>query len=59
MSRAQVSFDSRANYAAATPVAHTVSITAATLTVTALDATMVYGVAPPAVTAGYSGFVNG
>jgi hypothetical protein len=37
----------------------TLTVNKATLTVTADDATRIYGVANPAFTAGYSGFVNG
>jgi hypothetical protein len=36
-----------------------VAISPATLTMTASDASMVYGAAPPSVTASYSGFQNG
>src|SRR5262249_56100277 len=37
----------------------TLTVTAATLTITANDKTKVYGTANPALTVSYSGFVNG
>ena len=47
------------NYGAASTVQQTIPVTAAPLTVTASSPTAVYGAAVPAVTASYSGFVNG
>src|SRR5262249_6084021 len=47
-----------ANYAF-TYVNGTLTVTAATLTIAANDATKVYGAANPALTVSYSGFVNG
>jgi hypothetical protein len=46
-------------YAPATPVAQTLTVGKATVTVTADDEMMVYGGAVPALTVSYSGFVNG
>ena len=40
-------------------VSGTVSVTPATLTITASSGSMTYGGTPPAITAGYSGFENG
>ncbi|MBI5282132.1 MAG: pentapeptide repeat-containing protein [Candidatus Solibacter usitatus] len=48
-----------ANYNPAPPAGQTFSITAATLTVTAQDASRSYGAANPAFSAALSGFVNG
>ena len=47
------------NYAAAPTVQRTFPVAAAPLTVTASSPTAVYGAGVPAVTASYSGFVNG
>ncbi|UCS92362.1 gliding motility-associated C-terminal domain-containing protein [Echinicola marina] len=44
---------------AATPVAHTLTVNQATLTVTADDQSKVYGEADPALTVSYDGFENG
>jgi hypothetical protein len=49
---------SSGNYAI-TYVAGTLSVTPAPLTITADDATKVYGAAPPTLGASYAGFVNG
>ena len=46
------------NYAI-TYVAGTVTVTAVPLTITASSGTMVYGSAPPAITLGFAGFLNG
>ncbi len=48
-----------AGYQAATPVQQSFTVRQATLTVTAADKAMTYGGAVPALTATYSGFVNG
>jgi hypothetical protein len=48
-----------ANYAAATPISKTITVTKAALTVTANNATMTYGTSLPTFSASYTGFVNG
>jgi len=47
------------SYAAATPVAETLTVAPAALTITATDKTFVAGGAVPALSAAYAGFVNG
>ena len=48
-----------ADYSAAATVSHSIVVNAAVLTVTANNASRVYGAANPTFTAGFSGFVNG
>jgi hypothetical protein len=55
----QADQDGNGNNNPAPPVQQTLVVTPAPLTVTADDASKVYGAALPAFTAGFSGFVNG
>ncbi|SDM58421.1 Por secretion system C-terminal sorting domain-containing protein [Daejeonella rubra] len=48
-----------ANYNAAVPVSQTLTVTPAALTITADNKTKFYGSVNPALTVGYTGFVNG
>ncbi len=47
------------NYAAASPVTQTITVSAAPLTITASNPTVVYGAPVPTITASYAGFANG
>ena len=55
----QASQAGNATYAAATPVDESFAVSPAPLTITANNATNVYGAALPALSLSYSGFVNG
>jgi gliding motility-associated-like protein len=54
-----VSQSGSAIYQAATPAIQTLTVSPAALTITATNQSKVYGSANPALTIGYSGFVNG